>query len=147
MTTTQRHSLIQVLKFTSIGLLNTVVDFAVLNILIFAFGTGENGELYVVIKAISFIAAVINSYLFNKYWVFKGSTRTSKIQEGFLFFVVSEMGFILNVSISSGVFLFLSTHTYLNSNLEANAGALIGSISVLLWNFFGYKLIVFKNQK
>lgn len=140
----KRQHLLQAAKFISIGMLNTAIDFLVLNLLILLFGTGSHGELYAVFKAISFASAVVNSYVFNKYWVFKHDGGESRLREGFLFFLVSGIGFLLNVSISTASFIFISVHTSLSGALSANIGAVIGSVLVLAWNFAGYKLIVFK---
>jgi putative flippase GtrA len=143
----KNQSLLEIIKFAFIGGLNTVIDFAVLNALIFLFGVGEKGQFYVIFKAISFLVAVANSYLFNKRWVFTEDTKTSKVLEKFLFFIVSGIGFLLNVSISTGVFTFVTYKFSVGHNFAANIGALCGSAFLFIWNFAGYKLIVFKNLK
>jgi len=60
----------QIGRFAVIGILNTVLDFAVLNLLIDATGF-NSGSGFIVIKGISFIVAVTNSYYWNKYWAFE----------------------------------------------------------------------------
>lgn len=59
----------QAAKFSLVGALNTFVDLGVLNLLIFVTGISA-GVFYSVFKGISFIIAVINSYFWNKFWVF-----------------------------------------------------------------------------
>ena len=135
----------QVYKFAFVGVINTLVDFAVLNWLLFIFGFGINGSHYVFFKSISFVVAVVNSYFFNKFWVFEKKNRLHGT-EPYLFFSVSIIGMLLNVSISSLMFQFLSTHNVLSVYLSVNTGALVGSVGVLVWNFVGYKFIVFKAQ-
>lgn len=136
----------QVLKFISVGVINTGVDFLVLNVLIWIFPIDGSTHLYTFFKAISFLAAVINSYVMNKYWVFSETQRTSKLHEGFLFLIVSGIGFVLNVAISTFVFSFVTNTFQIGHHIGANIGALVGSVLVLFWNFIGYKLFVFKKQ-
>lgn len=129
------------LKFISVGMLNTVIDFAVLNICVFLFGTGEHGGLFVVFKSISFLAAVANSYVLNKWWVFEHDTRMG-VKEPILFLIISAIGFWINVSISFSVFTLFVQDT--SAQLAANIGALIGTCVVFAWNFIGYRFFVFK---
>jgi len=120
-----------------------VIDFAVLNGLVLIFIPGKSTSLYILFKSISFLAAVINSYYLNKYWVFREQIST-KSKFGH-FFVVSVVGFFLNVATASLVFHVLSG-TYPNqTQLIANAGAIVGTGVVLFWNFVGYKFFVFKS--
>lgn len=144
----------QFIKFAFVGILNTGIDFLVLNVLIGLFGTGNNGNLYFIFKGISFIAAVINSYLLNKFWVFKhehsapvtsSDSQSNSKKELASFITISVLGLFLNILVSSAVFKF-STSLYpsLSQTIWANVGALTGTITVLIFNFFGYKLFVFK---
>lgn len=133
------------IKFFGVGVLNTAIDLVVLNALVYAFGAGENGKLYIFFKTISFLVAVTNSYFLNKFWVF--SVRENRgAKEPALFLVVSIIGLVCNVSISYAVFGLLQS---LNASLfvSTSAGALIGSVVVFAWNFIGYKFLVFKNKK
>ncbi len=131
------------IKFTLVGILNTLIDFVVLNILLITFGVGTYGRRYLVFKSLSFLVAVINSFFFNKHWVFE-HTRYFNKKELISFLIVSGIGLVINVSISFIVFHQINGLYGIGGHLAANFGALAGTISVLLWNFFGYKLVVFK---
>ena len=130
-------------KFFCVGVLNTALDFAVLNICIFFFGTGTNGELFAFFKSISFLIAVANSYVLNRRWVFEHDA-TIGVKEPALFFLISFVGFWINVSLSFAVFTFLAQTT--SVQLAANAGALAGTAVVLAWNFVGYRFFVFNKS-
>lgn len=62
----------QFIRFVGIGFLNTAVDFAVLNTLMFYFNvfTGVSVGAF---SVVSFILGVTHSYFWNKYWAFGSS--------------------------------------------------------------------------
>jgi putative flippase GtrA len=130
-------------KFFLVGVLNTALDFAVLNTCLFLFGTGAHGELFVVFKSISFFAAVTNSYLLNKYWVFEHSA-TPATKEFITFLVISVAGFVINVSVSFGTYTLFAHE--LSPSIAANIGALMGTFIVFAWNFIGYRFFVFNKS-
>jgi putative flippase GtrA len=124
-----------------VGMLNTALDFVVLNIFVYFFGTGANGELFIFFKSVSFLAAVTNSYLLNKWWVFEHDTAIS-VKEPLIFFIISCVGLLINVSVSFAMFtLFVQN---VSQQFAANIGALMGSVVVFAWNFVGYRFFVFK---
>ena len=148
----------QIGKFGVIGILNTLVDWGVLAVL-FAVGprwfdVGTDYVLlsvgtvaitvYTIYKAISFIIANANSYYWNKYWTFATGLAHKTKAEFLQFFAVSLVGFLLNVGIASYVFKAIEPVGGMNVNQWGLAGAAIGSIVGLAWNFLGYKFIVFK---
>jgi putative flippase GtrA len=147
----------QLTKFIIIGVLNTVVDIGFLSLLIFSvrnyfyIDTTDNlmtlgawtVTFYSLYKGLSFIIANINSYYWNKYWTFQGNNKktSSEITQ---FFVVSILGFIINISTASYVFGSIEPIDGLNPDQWSLIGAAVGSIAGLVWNFLGYKLWVFK---
>lgn len=138
----------QFFRFATIGVLNTIVDFVVLNILIAFFGSSKNSILYAFFKAMAFVAAVVNSYFFNKFWVFRASKSGLRSKtEGFLFATVSTVGFLINVSVFSVVLFFLTSTVYgmQHTQIVSNIAAFVGTLVVLMFNFVGYKFIVFKS--
>ena len=128
-------------RFAIVGILNTVLDFAVLNLLIVGSGIVE-GAAASAFKGVSFTVAVINSYYWNKYWTFEFKEKVNR--EFLQFFVVSAVGFVLNVAAFSIVVNVIGP---VGSITWANLGALAGTFTGLAWNFIGYKFIVFKPKK
>lgn len=130
-------------KFLFIGLLNAVIDFSILNILIFAFGLGKTSINYIIFEFFAFLVACTHSFFWNKNWVFKKqqSSQSAKIELS-LFYLIAGTGLLFNVLIAT---IFFSTlQNYLSKIIAANLGDIIGSISVAIWDFLGYKFIVFK---
>lgn len=148
----------QIAKFGVIGVLNTVVDLGVLSFLTFAlknyFNLSSTDTLfmlgastitfYSLYKGFSFIVANVNSYYWNKYWTFEEGTNKKTSAELTQFFVVSIIGFIINLVTASYVFGSIQPLTGFDSAQWGLIGAAVGSIAGLLWNFVGYKLWVFK---
>ena len=132
----------QFAKFAAVGTLNTFIDFGVLNLEIFLFNA-SSGILYSVFKGISFLAATTNSFFWNKYWTFNSKTPANP-KETLKFYVVAIVGWVINVSLASFVVNVLSRPISFSPNLWANVGALVGVAGSFLWDFLGYKFIVFK---
>lgn len=135
-------------KFGVTGVLNFCVDLGVLSLLQ-AFSPINSKTVifsgiafltfYSIYKATSFIIANINSYFWNKYWAFHSGE--DKKNEFFQFFIVSIVGFLVNVVVASLVFKSVAGFSAGQAGL---IGAVVGSIAGLAWNFIGYKFIVFK---
>jgi putative flippase GtrA len=136
--------MLTIIRFGLIGILNTAIDFGVLNLLIVLFGLPiDDYPRYALFKGISFIIAVTNSYFLNKYWVFKQETRTNANQIS-KFLVINLISLGINTLIGSFVFSISSAHPALSAHAWANVAALCGVIVTFIFNFFAYKFIVFK---
>ena len=136
---------LQFVKFMAIGSLNTLLDLGVLNLLILI-TVIASGYWYSVFKAISFIVANINSYFWNKHWTFS-SGKSATIREFGKFFTVSVIGFAINIGIASFIVNIVGAPAGFSPAEWANVGAIIATLAVLLWNFLGYKFLVFKNVR
>jgi len=142
-------------KFAVTGALNFCVDLGVFSFLSFLFSNYlkiSSKDLifsgitlltfYSLYKTISFILANINSYYWNKFWTFhkEGGNKA----EFFQFFIVSIIGLIINVTMASVVFNLIDPVTGLKKEQWELVSAVAGSVAGLVWNFIGYKFIVFK---
>jgi len=133
----------QIAKFLLVGIFNTLVDFGVLNFfLIFVFGV-TSGALYTISKIISFLVAATNSYFWNKIWTFSHK-KASSVAEAGKFFLVTGIGFGINVLVASFIVNVIGPQFDISAKLWANLGAFIAAVVVTTWNFLGYKLVVFK---
>lgn len=145
----------QLAKFVATGVLNVLVDFGTLSIEIILFekyfhiqstdvlfSAGVVFTFFWLFKAVSFIVSNTNSYFWNKYWTF--DKRKDNQSEFIQFFIVSIVGFIVNVIVAGLVFDGFSGHAVLTAGQWAIVSAAGGSIAGLAWNFLGYKFIVFK---
>ncbi len=137
--------LLQVAKFAAIGALNTFLDLGVLNILILFTGIAA-GSQYSLFKGISFAVATINSYFWNKYWTF-GSQGVASAKEFVQFFAVSIIGLGFNLGAASLIVNYFGVPAGISPELWANVGAVSATLVSLVWNFVGYKVVVFKKKE
>src|SRR5947209_20016722 len=63
-------SLLQILRFSIVGILNTSIDVLTLNILVLLFPI-HNANLLLIYNSIAYLFAALNSFLLNKYSTFK----------------------------------------------------------------------------
>lgn len=140
----------QFAKFALVGVMNTAVDLIVLNIETITTGIKE-GSGYAIQKGISFLVAVTFSYFLNKHWTFRDQSQENEGKKFSQFFLISIMGMFINVTVATITVTYLKDPvnsltglSFLTDQVWVNLGALSGTAIGLLWNFVGYKFIVFK---
>ena len=200
--------ILQVLRFGAIGTLNTALDFIILNYVTESFGV-VSGVSLGLLNVISFSAAVIQSYLWNRAWTF-ASFNLTPFSNAFRLVVVGALGFtafllvifgglqnastnyylfilivfivteiiiwyafglklsskddrgvgqqfavflfisLIGLMINSGIVALASTalapslSSLINAASIKNAAKILATGVSLIWNFLGYKLVVFK---
>lgn len=129
----------QFAKFALVGVLNTAIDFGILNLFIASTGI-TSGPSIIPMNAFSFSAAVVNSYFWNRRWVFAGRTHGNFV----IFFIITVIG----VGINSGIVFLITTYISplfnLDRTLWVNFAKVLATGISLVWNFTGYRLVVFK---
>lgn len=203
----QRPVIVQMLRFAAIGSINTALDFIILNFITKSFNITSGLELGM-LNGISFVIAVIQSYLWNRAWTFSENTGTSLFQNALRLILVGGLGFIAFLAVFIGaaygavsefylivLFGFVvaelilwsafhlqfgpregaghqftgfivvsligllinsfiiviatnlispSLQTSVNVDTIKNVAKVMATAVSLIWNFIGYKLIVFK---
>jgi len=141
----------QFLQFGIIGTFNTLLDLSILGFLSYATGI-KMGVGAAVLQAISFAVVSFISFLANKKWTFQ--EKAGKLgQEALKYsqFIVITMG---GLAIKSGVVYLVTSFipplyiAFLNFQFNRTTWLLTASLGAtalsLIWNFLGYKFIVFK---
>lgn len=145
-------------RFVAVGIFNTILDFSILNILVFAGGFNK-----IMANTISVSIAMAVSYLLNKYVVFrhKEEHRATKLV---LFVIITAFGlFVLQngiIYILVHLFTFpgnlattilhggLGLKNLSDSFISLNIAKALATAVTLVWNYFMYKQLVFiKSQQ
>ena len=120
----------QVIKFGTVGVANTVLDFAVLNLL-----AGLLGWPVLISNTISFSVAVTNSFFMNKYWTFEDREGKTHLQFG---------GFILVALVGLAVSDILVYWLAEGVGWHYNWAKIVSILPVFVWNFWASKYLIFK---
>lgn len=128
------------LRFAAVGAIGTLVDFSLMNLLV----TLAHFSL-VLAGSLSFIAAVINNFIWNRFWTYPESRSKPLFGQLIQFGAVNAFGLLIRIPILKigeplldAAFLKTplgftqSAHTFLSHNLTLASAIAI----VMLWNFF-----------
>lgn len=138
-------------RYVASGFLSFAIDFGIFNLLIMLTGIASGWEL-ASFKGTSYIFANVNAYLWNKYWVFhryeQGApvTLQSVLGEYGKFLIVSTVGLILSIAITSFIVDSIGPQFGFGEKAWANIAAVASVAVVIIWNFTGYKLFVFRKK-
>jgi len=112
-----------------------LIDIGVFNLLFFFF------PAQLTIKAISFLIAAIVKYFGNKYWVFDKPEKDGAKKEIMQFLGVTLVGLLINVASFS---IFVKINSGFSIEAWREISVILALIITAVWNFLGYKLLVFK---
>lgn len=131
----------KILRFGLVGVANTFMDYAILNLLVFSLNILTPVGL-VGCNVLSFLGANVNSYFMNKRWTFEDRGHWS--QKEYLVFLLCSLG---GLAISCSVIFFL-THIQVYPQwsffLSLNVAKLLATVASMTWNFCSYRVFVFK---
>ncbi len=138
------------LKFCVVGAIGFVVDFGVMNLLLHFTGNVK------LASTVSFIAAVISNFLWNRYWTYPDSREKPVAQQLVQFFLINVIGlgirYVLFLTIDQPIInlaekilpegFFMSP-----SVLGHNITMVIAVFIVMMWNFFANRLWTYNDVK
>lgn len=128
------------LRFLVVGIIGAIVDFGVMNLL-----TGVFSVSLVVAGTISFMAAILSNFMWNRYWTYPDSRTKPMVRQLLEFSIVSVIGLAIRVPIlilvepvmyrlvgSLPFTIRYFSADFLSDNLTLATAVII----VLFWNFF-----------
>ncbi len=127
------NGLIQLFRYLFVGGFAFVVDFGLLFLL-----TDGLSLYYILSATISFIAGLVVNYLLSTRWIFRQSKLKNKAAEFIVFALIGVVGLLFN-----NVLLYLFTEF---AHFHYLISKLLTTALVMLWNFFGRKLILFTTK-
>jgi putative flippase GtrA len=135
----------QLAKFLLTGAFFAIFDLIILNALMAWLGiTKEEVLKYALFVAISFSIVTTFKYFMNKFWAFEKKEKERMEKEFGIFFLVTAISGLIQVSVASLFFKILTMWLSLSGFLAGNFGKILGIVVASIWNFLGYKFIVFK---
>jgi putative flippase GtrA len=144
---TNKKEVTRFIKFGIVGIIGSVIDFGVSNLLTNAFGV-----LFLISSIISFTLAVINNFILNRLWTYPETRKNPIAKQLIQFVIVSCIGLAIRVpllAVMEKVFISLAEKTIPNVLTPTIVGqnlALAFVIGVvLLWNFFINRIWTFRN--
>jgi putative flippase GtrA len=127
------------LKFSFVGVTGTIVDFGVMNLMSLVF---HLPLLWA--QAISFTIAVVNNFLWNRYWTYPDSRSKRPPQQLIQFVLINLAGILVRTPLISWLNNFilgaLNNATIRlpleNYVISQNAALAVSILLILFWNFF-----------
>ena len=150
-------------KFLVVGTVGFVVDFGVFNLLLnpfdavlaegtawhgFLAGLGLSAEQVLNLSptfagTVSFIAAIISNFIWNRYWTYPDSRAKSLRRQFVMFTVVSVAGIIIRIPIITfthnplvQMVASVPTFSLYAERLGENLALALSVMVVMFWNFF-----------
>lgn len=124
-------------RFAIVGTFGAIVDFGTFNLLM-----GLIGIAAVWASVLSFSAAIVNNFLWNRYWTYPDSRSKTPRRQLVQFIIIS----IIGLAIRTPLFAFLGNRlstliglTQLPVDVEFighNLALAIAVVVVMFWNFF-----------
>jgi len=125
------------LKFAVVGAIGAVIDFGVMNLLVKA------GYAFTLAGTISFIAAVISNFIWNRYWTYPESRAKHMVGQLIQFFVVNTAGLAIRFPILRYIEPMVDNFFVKSPSLSKYHQVLSHNLTlafavgvVMMWNFF-----------
>ncbi len=135
------------LKFAVVGIIGGVVDFGTANLLVYAFSAR-----LVVAGTISFIAAIISNFTWNRFWVYPDSRSKPVLHQLVVFSIINTIGLTIRVPILRYLepvlkrfFINLHLPIFTPDFLGKNFTLAVAVIIVMFWNFFVNRYITYND--
>ena len=143
-----RRERIRFVKFSFVGVTGTIVDFGMMNLLRLVFNVP-----LVWAQVVSFVCAVINNFLWNRYWTYPKSRSRPVTKQLIQFFLINVIGILIRTPL---VPLFNSIFLTLLNNLEVllpisnmivsqNLALATSILIVTFWNYFANRYWTYNN--
>jgi putative flippase GtrA len=128
------------IRFAIVGAIGAVVDFGVMNLLVNLFSAP-----LVLAGTLSFIAAVLSNFIWNRYWTYPDSRSKPVVRQWIEFLVVNALGLLIRIPVLAllePVILLLILHLpfeiplFSPDVISDNLTLAVAVVIVMFWNFF-----------
>ena len=108
-----------------------------------SFGISE-GISYDIFVTVSFVVATIVKYIFDKFWAFEKSDKKQVGTEFTKFFAITLVSWGIQLGAAHVVVNVIGPQLGMNALIWGSVGKIAGIGVAFIWNFVGYKFVVFK---
>jgi putative flippase GtrA len=133
----------QLIRFGFVGVVNTLIDFGLLNLL-FYLADHPSGAGLLVCNGIAFFVASLNSYSMNKNWTFSDKNPGTVSQ-----FVLFMLFTLTGLAINSGIIYLLTMPAVSPESVSVvlwvNIAKATATLISMFWNFSSYRRFVFRS--
>lgn len=126
------------IKFIIVGIINTVVGTSVMFILYNIFSVG-----YWMSSAANYIIGSIVSYFLNKYFTFQN--REKSFKQIILFVINISLCYLIAYGVAKPMVAFILNQY--NEKIQGNISMLVGKGLFVILNYFGQRLVVFRQSE
>ncbi len=137
-------ALFQFAKYGAAGALSAFIDLGILNIFSLVFKI-YSGPLIILFNSIGFLIATTNAYFWNRLWAFKKEGERPNLKEYARFICVTFTGLLLNTGIVYLMTTIIGAPEGISEPAWENIAKFSAIIPNVMWNFIGYKFIIFKS--
>jgi len=137
------------LKFAVVGVIGGVVDFGTANLLVYVFSAA-----LVLAGSISFIAAIVSNFTWNRYWTYPDSRSKPILQQLAQFTIINAVGLGIRVPILHflepvlrRLFNLLQLPVFTPDFLGKNFTLAVAVIIVMFWNFFVNRYVTYNDVR
>ena len=138
------------LKFCVVGVIGFVADFGIMNLILHFTGNAR------LASTVSFIAAVISNFIWNRYWTYPDSREKPLMQQLGQFFLINVIGlgirYLLFLTIDQPIInlaeKILPPDFFISPSVVGhNITMVIAVFIVMMWNFFANRLWTYNDVK
>ncbi len=130
------------IKFAIVGFIGAVVDFSVLNFLVFVVGIPEEYA-----NLVSVTAAIISNFTWNRLWTFPES-QTNAVHTQFVqFAIVNLVGLAINEAVLLAADHWVFEPMFSDQKIALNLAKACAIGIVLFWNFGANRVTTYRHIK
>jgi len=122
-------------KFVLVGAFADVIDIKVFQLLFWLL------PFSLFFKGVSFLVATAIKYWWNKHWAFRQHEKDGTGREAVQFFLVTLVGLAINIV---SFYYFSEIQVGISKELWVESSIIFAALVAAIWNFLGYKFLVFK---
>jgi putative flippase GtrA len=123
-------------KFGIIGVVNIVVNFAVVNLMLITVLKGSELKA----NAVAVVVSATSAYFMNRHWTYRDRPKSTLRREYSLFFFFNLIGLVIQVGTVAFTKYSLHETHILATNISTGVGIALGT----LFRFWAYRTHVFK---